>query len=324
MSTHAIIALETDTNKFRYIYCHNDGIPTYTGKMLMQHYSFVGMVNKLIDLGNISTLEQRVNPAQEEAHTFSKPAKNVTVAYGRDRGEKGQSASVANSLTELISAAKRDHASYLYVFNRDGVWSYMNLHKSEKRLVTLESNDLENNHLLMQELMHFNMNLVEESTDIIDTDFYEDAGTELGKVQHKARLDKMNSEDLLAHVIKNADELKYPGEKVNVGDIKGTATRLAMRLGHTNNNAYWNKIKHLVKEDASLLETSLSNSDSPDFRKDLIKLGEDHGVDFKDADGKAVLNAMMASYKKGHENGIQWEKYSQRIAAQNTGKNTNI
>jgi len=74
------------------------------------------------------------------------------------------------------------------------------------------------------------------------------------KSAHKARLDRMKPEDLHAHIAKHAGEAKYNDEKPSAADIKGHAMRTAERLGHEDKNVYWDKIKHLVKEDETLDE----------------------------------------------------------------------
>jgi len=119
--------------------------------------------------------------------------------------------------------------------------------------------------------------------------------SEIGKAEHKARLDKLDSNALLAHMTKHAGEAKLPGEKTSAGDIKGHAMRTASRLGHKDNSAYWNKIKHLVKEDISLDESSVASGDL------IKKIGKKYGVDFEDADGRAAFKAMHACYEEGYD-----------------------
>ncbi len=123
-----------------------------------------------------------------------------------------------------------------------------------------------------------------------------DEASDVGKAEHKARLDKMDPKALLAHITKHAGEAKLPGEKTSAGDIKGHAMRTAARLGHSDSSSYWNKIKHLVKEDV-LDESSVASGDL------IKKIGRKHKVDFEDADGRAVFRAMHECYEEGYDAG---------------------
>jgi hypothetical protein len=71
----------------KFISCHFDGYPTYVGRVLLEHYNTPKLVKSLIALGDISSLNENLAPQKDQVHSFSNPAENVTVAYGRDRGE---------------------------------------------------------------------------------------------------------------------------------------------------------------------------------------------------------------------------------------------
>ena len=98
MSTNASITMK-DQNKFKSIYCHWDGYITGVGKTLFEHYNTNEKVKQLIDLGNISFLEPSCD--KPEGHTFETPVKGYTVAYGRDRQESNQEATVHDSLKQV-------------------------------------------------------------------------------------------------------------------------------------------------------------------------------------------------------------------------------
>lgn len=117
MSTHAAIIAKTDTG-YAGIYCHFDGYAKGVGKMLQTHYLDAEKVAKLIALGDISSLGERVDPIGP--HSFSNREPGTTVAYMRDRGETGCKACTGRTVIEV--AGQIDHTdSLVYVFE-DGAW----------------------------------------------------------------------------------------------------------------------------------------------------------------------------------------------------------
>lgn len=119
LSTRSAILEKTETG-YRGIYCHNDGYVEGVGITLLEHYTDPAKVSSLIDLGDISSLGELVDPQPNTVHSFENPDYPiVTVAYGRDRGESDTEATVGKTIKQV--ANKIDHA-YLYVFE-NGRWS---------------------------------------------------------------------------------------------------------------------------------------------------------------------------------------------------------
>ena len=87
MSTRSRIGILNPDGSTRTIYCHSDGYPEHQLPILTQHYSSIEKVEELLNLGDISSLGERIAPNLEEEHTFKNRVKGVTVAYHRDRGE---------------------------------------------------------------------------------------------------------------------------------------------------------------------------------------------------------------------------------------------
>lgn len=88
MSTHSRLRMVLPNGKtLKPIYCHWDGYPSNMLSLLNTHYNTIEKAEELLSLGNLSYLEERVKPDPEEDHSFERPAKGVTVAYHRDRGE---------------------------------------------------------------------------------------------------------------------------------------------------------------------------------------------------------------------------------------------
>lgn len=88
MATRASITVRLN-NKIRLsVYSHWDGYPDGVGATLKEHYNSKAKALELVSYGDISSLRERVEPNENEKHSFEKPIKDVAVFYGRDRGEK--------------------------------------------------------------------------------------------------------------------------------------------------------------------------------------------------------------------------------------------
>lgn len=88
MGTRSTIARMNKDGSYDSIYCHWDGYPSNNGKLLIQFYNNPVRVNRLITLGNLSSLREKLNPPKGMSHSFEKPLNDVCVAYGRDRKER--------------------------------------------------------------------------------------------------------------------------------------------------------------------------------------------------------------------------------------------
>src|SRR5690554_3636984 len=91
MATRSTITVRTGENERKEIYCHWDGYPEHNGVLLLEHYNTQEKAEKLIELGNLSSLGEFLEP-KSKTHTFNNPEENVCVAYGRDRGENNTEA----------------------------------------------------------------------------------------------------------------------------------------------------------------------------------------------------------------------------------------
>ena len=116
MATRSSISMQLEDGKCRTIYCHNDGYPSYNGRVLKTHYTDKNKVEELIELGDISFLEVEVSPPSNESHSFDQPLKGITVAYHRDRGEEKTNARLYESFKNI-----REDSVYDYLFV-NGEW----------------------------------------------------------------------------------------------------------------------------------------------------------------------------------------------------------
>lgn len=121
MSTRSRIGIANDDGTISSIYCHFDGYLDGVGQTLVDAYSDPAKVAELIRLGALSSLYDNVAPADGEHHSFNSPAKNVTVAYHRDRGEGYRAPTVSADETEYRALTQKSWGEYSYLY-RDGQW----------------------------------------------------------------------------------------------------------------------------------------------------------------------------------------------------------
>ena len=117
MSTHSTIWLKNNDNTFTGIYCHNDGYIENNGKILLMYYNDLFSVKSLIDLGSLSSLQKYLSTTLN--HSFDNPAKDVTIAYHRDRGED-----FCQYKNIDIKDLPKYYEEYNYLFI-DGEWQYI-------------------------------------------------------------------------------------------------------------------------------------------------------------------------------------------------------
>ncbi len=118
MATRSTIALEFADGTVEQVYCHWDGYLSNNGQILLQHYSDPFKLQRLIDLGAISSLGPEIGEKQD----FDKrdtQNENWSLIYARDRGE------------ELVKHKFKDYADYRknaqseeynYILRTDGKW----------------------------------------------------------------------------------------------------------------------------------------------------------------------------------------------------------
>lgn len=122
MSTHSFIGKENTDGSIRAIYCHFDGYPEHVGNVLKEHYTAGEKVDELLDLGDLSYLAPYVEPQPELPHSFDgNHQRDVCLAYGRDRGEKGVEAKNYKNRRDFINGGSHMGASYWYL-HHNGTW----------------------------------------------------------------------------------------------------------------------------------------------------------------------------------------------------------
>lgn len=103
--------------------------------MMLDHYNTRDRVEKLISLGYISSLGINIEPNPSMPHTFDDPQEDVTVFYGRDRGEKD-----CGKETIRLEYIDTDFSwiEYCYVYGLDNKWRYFEKGRLSEGLKDLE------------------------------------------------------------------------------------------------------------------------------------------------------------------------------------------
>ena len=83
MGTRSTIAIEFADGTVQQVYCHWDGYLSHNGAILQEHYSDPFKLQRLLDLGGISSLDKEIGIQ----HNFNDRLEGATTFYTRDRGE---------------------------------------------------------------------------------------------------------------------------------------------------------------------------------------------------------------------------------------------
>tara|TARA_B100000287_G_scaffold77223_1_gene69318 strand:- start:49 stop:573 length:525 start_codon:yes stop_codon:yes gene_type:complete len=120
--TRWLVGIEAPNGKVRSTYGHWDGYPQHAGKMLKKYYKKPVVVQNLMQLGQfgISSIGPKIKGSKD--HSFDNPEKDVTVFYGRDRGEKSRAIS---NWKDRDSVKLNSGEEFAYIFSmKDKKWYY--------------------------------------------------------------------------------------------------------------------------------------------------------------------------------------------------------
>jgi len=128
MATRSMIGIVENDGTATAIYCHWDGHPGNNGRLLRKYWDDAYLIDHLMALGNLSYLGQEIG----ERQNFDQPTdRNWCLAYGRDRNEPKQYATLYASKDDYVSNAVGDHgADYIYLWENDmwRCWDYEGKH----------------------------------------------------------------------------------------------------------------------------------------------------------------------------------------------------
>jgi hypothetical protein len=114
------------------VYCHWDGYLDFNGRMLLEHYDST-KANHLVALGDLSSLRPSVFVVEGVEHSFEKPAEDICVFYGRDRGESSTEWKTDATFEEFLERADGCGAEYYYIM-KDGEWYVGTTYESDAKM----------------------------------------------------------------------------------------------------------------------------------------------------------------------------------------------
>jgi len=115
MSTRSRIGILQENGSVKSIYCHYDGYPEYTGKILANNYTSPAEVDALIERGDLRC----VNPdSSDNEH------------YKDTRGEEYAVAIISSDVHDYLGDAKESWGEYAYLY-RDGEWEVCSTYGDE-------------------------------------------------------------------------------------------------------------------------------------------------------------------------------------------------
>lgn len=124
MSTRSYIAEELPNGKYKVIYCHFDGYLEHNGEILINHYQDRNKIEKLLSLGDLSSLDKNIDPDSNLPHStdYKEQQKDVCVFYNRD-GKENNPDWDAKVLTkeEMFDNV---WIEYFYIFTLEDKWKY--------------------------------------------------------------------------------------------------------------------------------------------------------------------------------------------------------
>lgn len=140
MATRGNIGIVNEDGSITAIYVHWDSYPEYVGKILLNRYNDISIVNQLMLLGDLSILREKLYPDDSKPHTFQTQQEDVCVAYGRERSESDVDCKIFKDIGDFERFANNSDAEYQYLFE-DGKWTYRNVNKKWKELTEEDCED---------------------------------------------------------------------------------------------------------------------------------------------------------------------------------------
>ena len=128
MGTRSTIALEYADGTVGQVYCHWDGYLEHNGMILYKHYSDPFKLRELMDLGDLSSLGERIG----SQHAFDKAPEGECTFYKRDRKENGVSQKMYDNFADYVE--NHQYEEYEYILRKDGNW-YVKQHDNEYELL---------------------------------------------------------------------------------------------------------------------------------------------------------------------------------------------
>ena len=130
MATRSVIAkLNPKTKEIKAVYCHNDGYLEHNGTILDSHYQNGTKVDKLLQQGDLSTLDANIGEKINFDDFELRHKNKQCLFYNRDRGENRKEAEILEDDIALVEFANESCDAqfiYLYAYNAWYVYDYRN------------------------------------------------------------------------------------------------------------------------------------------------------------------------------------------------------
>ena len=141
MSTRCYIGVEKEDKSVEYIYCHHDGYPAGVGKTLVENYTSPESIQKLMALGDLSSLgPEPVDNPESWNHTwclYDECENDRRCVSYKGRGDTDCDAHEADNLEEFCEYFQNSDVDFVYI-NREGKW-YLIGYNPKSKEITLKN-----------------------------------------------------------------------------------------------------------------------------------------------------------------------------------------
>ena len=138
MATRSTIALEFADGTVQQVYCHWDGYLDHNGVILHEHYSDPFKLRDLIDMGDMSSLGERIGTQ----HAFDKAPEGECTFYLRDRKEQGCSKKKFKDYADYKANHQYEEFEYI-LLNFDGKATWFVADHSDRYVTLAEAFEAE-------------------------------------------------------------------------------------------------------------------------------------------------------------------------------------
>jgi hypothetical protein len=133
MATRSSISIIKEDGTVSQVYCHWDGYISHNGVILFTYYQDADKVKELVNLGDMSSLGSEIIPTGN--HSFDNPQDNVTVFFGRDRGEDDTKPNHFKDFKDFLKKGNFQEYNYIY---KEKTKKWYLLDKRENKLKALK------------------------------------------------------------------------------------------------------------------------------------------------------------------------------------------
>lgn len=148
MATRSTIAIQRQDGTVAQVYCHWDGYLENNGDLLIKYYNTAEKINALLAHGDISSLGEEIGVQHPFSHREANMSPgeyedifgNMTLYYGRDRGESDTNAREfvdVESYEKTGDSGMFEEFNYLFIGNRWYYKSYDGLVRDVERQLVL-------------------------------------------------------------------------------------------------------------------------------------------------------------------------------------------